>query len=550
MSDDQFKWPVSDTPPPRSMPTGSRPPGGFDFPSRRGFLGRPGGRYRAGVFACGGGGLGPIRFDLLPPEEDVKEPPEFATFIGQRFMGIPVEWEQTHLPTHMREPPRELEESPSAVAVREGRLERRGRLGRLVTPHGAIFTPAFMPVGTLGAVKGLPSWELEALGANVMLSNFYHLAVRPGLEQIIAAGGVHDFTGWRGPILTDSGGYQIWSLPDLRKIDDDGVSFRNHVDGSPMRLTPESVVDGQYWIGVDIAMVLDECPPAGGSYEEVAASWKRTLAWAGRARDAWARHDAEAGLFGIVQGGVYDDLRRRAARDLEDLDFDGYAIGGVSVGEPEADRRRVVEVTAPELPFDKPRYLMGVGYPLDIGHAVLHGVDLFDCVLPSRNARHGLLFQRGGGVVKIKNSRYQHAHGPIDAACACPVCQQHTLAFVHHLFRCGDITGQVLATVHNVYHYLDFMSELRQAIATGVLVETIADWCGVDPAELNVSEEEAELARQGVALRERERERFEEESIRPTAEEWAASKRLATQAAQYADATTAPAPAHKPKRRS
>ncbi|HVR95291.1 MAG TPA: tRNA guanosine(34) transglycosylase Tgt [Thermoanaerobaculia bacterium] len=345
------------------------------------------------------------------------------------------------------------------------------RLGRLSTPHGAVETPAFMPVGTLGAVKGMTPQELAAAGASVMLSNLYHLALRPGIDVIEALGGLHRFTGWPGPILTDSGGFQVWSLGGLRTVDADGVTFRSHLDGSPLRFTPEAVVSFQERMGVDVAMVLDECPPWPIDREGAAASCERTLAWARRARDASS--GGPGGLFGIVQGSVYRDLRERAAADLAPLGFDGYAIGGVSVGEPSPERWAVVEWTAPALPADRPRYLMGVGYPADIAHAVAHGVDLFDCVLPARNARHGVLFTREG-VIKIKNARYKDDPRPVDAECGCPLCSRLSRAFLHHLVRAGEITAPVLATLHNVRYYLDFMADIRQAIALGTLADLAA----------------------------------------------------------------------------
>jgi queuine tRNA-ribosyltransferase len=340
------------------------------------------------------------------------------------------------------------------------------RLGRLTTPHGVVETPAFMPVGTLGAVKGVTPQELEAAGASVMLSNLYHLALRPGIDGVEALGGIHAFTGWRRPILTDSGGFQVWSLGGLRKVDAGGVTFRSHLDGSPLRFTPENVVSFQERMGVDIAMVLDECTSWPAERPVATASWERTLDWARRARRAW--RGGGGGLFGIVQGSVYRDLRERAASELSALDFDGYAIGGVAVGEPEAERRTVVEWTAPALPADRPRYLMGVGYPEDILHAVAQGVDLFDCVLPARNARHAVLFTRHG-VLKIKNARFKDDPRPIDPECGCPACARTSRAFLHHLFRCGELTGPVLATLHNVRYYLDFMADLRQAIGLGAL---------------------------------------------------------------------------------
>jgi queuine tRNA-ribosyltransferase len=355
-------------------------------------------------------------------------------------------------------------------------LATRGaaRRGRLSTPHGVVETPAFMPVGTLGAVKGVTPQELAAAGASIMLSNLYHLALRPGIDVVEALGGIHRFTGWSGPILTDSGGFQVWSLGGLRTVDAGGVTFRSHIDGSPLRFTPEGVVRFQERMGVDVAMVLDECPPWPIEREAAAASWERTLEWARRARDA--SRGGPGGLFGIVQGSVYRDLRERAAADLAPLGFDGHAIGGVSVGEPSADRWTVVEWTAPALPADRPRYLMGVGYPADIAHAVAHGVDLFDCVLPARNARHGVLFTREGpqGVIKIKNARYKDDPRPVDPECGCPLCSRLSRAFLHHLVRSGEITAAVLATLHNVRYYLDFMSDIRQAIALGTLADLAA----------------------------------------------------------------------------
>lgn len=355
---------------------------------------------------------------------------------------------------------------PFQVTAAEG----EARTGRLETPHGIVRTPAFMPVGTMGAVKGLPPWALEELGAQVLLANLYHLALRPGVETIEGLGGLHAFTAWPGPILTDSGGYQVFSLASRRRIDEGGVSFRSHLDGALVRFTPESVVDMQRRLGVDVAMVLDECPPWPVTEEEAGAALDRTVAWARRSREAWdAGGGGTAGaLFGIVQGSAYRRLRERGTRELEELDFDGYAIGGVSVGEPEATRREVVEWTAPLLPRDRPRYLMGVGPPEDLLHAVRQGVDLFDCVLPARNARHGLLYTRAG-VVKIKHARYRSDPRPPDPECACATCRRVSRAFLSHLVRSGEITGHVLATTHNLSFYLDFMADIRQACASGRL---------------------------------------------------------------------------------
>lgn len=360
----------------------------------------------------------------------------------------------------------------------------RARRGRLTTPHGVIETPAFMPVGTLGAVKGLSPEALEDAGASVMLANLYHLALRPGIDVIEQLGGVHPFTGWSRPILTDSGGFQVFSLSGLRKVDEGGVTFRSHLDGARLRFTPEGVVEMQARIGVDVAMTLDECPPWPVEPEVAAAAWRRTLAWEERAIEHAAGLRAaddgrpgagwRGGLFGIVQGSVFRELRVAAAADLAPLPFDGFAIGGVSVGEPEEMRRAVVEWTAPALPADRPRYLMGVGTPADLAHAVAHGVDLFDCVLPSRNARHGVLFTRAG-VLRIKNARFRDDPAPVEEGCPCPCCRRVSRAFLHHLVRAKELTGAVLATAHNVRFFLDFMAGLRQAIASGTLPETAVE---------------------------------------------------------------------------
>ncbi len=354
------------------------------------------------------------------------------------------------------------------------------RRARLTLPHGVVETPNFMPVGTLGAVKGLPPAELAASGAQIMLSNLYHLTLRPGIEEIESLGGLHSFTGWSGPILTDSGGFQVFSLASLRSLDEDGVRFRSHLDGSELSLTPESVVESQLRLGVDIAMVLDECPPWPVEREQASAAWQRTLSWARRSRDAWP--EGPGSLFGIVQGSVFPDLRSQAVADLTELDFDGYAIGGVSVGEPKDLRRRVVEVTTPQLPESKPRYLMGLGTPRDLLHAVLQGTDLFDCVLPSRNARHGVLFTHRG-LLRIKNSRYRSDPRPVDEDCDCPTCRTVSRAFLRHLIRCGELTGAVLATQHNIRFYLDFVAQLREAISSGSLSELAAEVAAHYPEE-------------------------------------------------------------------
>ncbi len=328
-----------------------------------------------------------------------------------------------------------------------------------------------MPVGTLGAVKGIGPETLEGMGADIMLANLYHLSLRPGIERIASLGGLHRFSGWQRPILTDSGGYQVFSLAGLRKLDEGGVSFRSVHDGSPCRFTPENVVSMQAALDVDIAMMLDECPPWPVEEEVAALALARTQRWAERAVEERERTTGWRGaLFGIVQGSFFVELRERAVSGLRQLPFDGFAIGGVSVGEDKELGRAVVEQVAPRLPADKPRYLMGVGTPEDLVHAVAQGVDMFDCVLPARNARHGYLFT-SEGVLRIKNARFASDEGPIDPACRCPTCRRSSRAFVHHLFRCKEMTARVLATVHNVSYYLDFMRQLREAVASGRLSE-------------------------------------------------------------------------------
>ncbi len=351
------------------------------------------------------------------------------------------------------------------ILARDGGARR----GRLETPHGTVLTPAFMPVGTLGAVKGLTPQALEEAGAAVMLANLYHLTLRPGIGAIERLGGLHRFAGWSRPILTDSGGFQVWSLARLARVDDDGVTFRSHLDGERIRFTPESVVAAQETLGVDLAMVLDECPPWPIEEGAAARSLERTLGWARRAVAA-RRHPERTALFGIAQGSSFRRLRERAAVELAGLPFDGYAIGGVSVGEPEAERRLAVEWTAPALPEDRPRYLMGVGTPADLFHAVGQGVDLFDCVLPARNGRHGLLFTRDG-LLRIKNAAYREDPRPLDPECGCPVCARVSRAFLHHLVRAGEITGAVYGTLHNLRYFLDFMADLGKAIESRRLAD-------------------------------------------------------------------------------
>jgi queuine tRNA-ribosyltransferase (EC 2.4.2.29) len=342
------------------------------------------------------------------------------------------------------------------------------RRGRLHTPHGVIETPVFMPVGTQATVKTLSQEELEQLGFQIILGNTYHLYLRPGDERIARLGGLHRFMRWERAILTDSGGFQVFSLAPLRQIDDDGVTFRSHIDGSEHRFTPERAVQIQHNFGSDIMMAFDECPPYPASRDEVARATERTYRWALRCRAAWQAQPNAQALFGILQGGVYDDLRLMSLQQITELDLPGYAIGGVSVGEPVDEMRRVVELVAPRMPADKPRYLMGVGTPDDILHAVQHGVDMFDCVLPTRLARHHAVFTSAGRI-NLRNAQYQERDEPIDPTCDCWVCQRYSLAYIHHLFRAGEMLAFRLATYHNLAFYAHWMARIRQQIEAGAL---------------------------------------------------------------------------------
>jgi queuine tRNA-ribosyltransferase len=343
------------------------------------------------------------------------------------------------------------------------------RLGRLTTPHGVVDTPAFMPIGTQGTVKGLTQQALGELGVQILLGNTYHLYLRPGHERIRRLGGLHRFMSWPGAILTDSGGFQVFSLADLRKINDDGVIFRSHLDGSEHSLTPEKSVEIQQALGADIAMVLDECIEYPAGHERAAAAVKRTTEWARRCRD-YGRVNAEASttpgqvLFGIVQGGTHADLRRESARQLVDLDFPGYAVGGLAVGEPHGLSCEMAATTTAELPADRPRYLMGVGFPEQLADYVKCGIDMMDCVLPTRNARNGCLFTSAGRI-NIKNACYADDPRPLDECCSCMVCRTYSRAYLRHLFLANEILASILNSHHNVAFFLDIMSKTRQAIA-------------------------------------------------------------------------------------
>jgi len=344
-----------------------------------------------------------------------------------------------------------------SVLARDG----RARVGRLVTPHGEMETPVFMPVGTAGAVKAVLHRDLREIGARILLANTYHLMLRPGDDLVAALGGLRGFTGWDGPFLTDSGGYQVFSLASLRRLDEEGARFQSHIDGSAHLLSPERSMEVQANLGADIVMAFDECPPADAPREAVAEATARTTRWARRCRAAH-RRDGQW-LFGIVQGGVELDLREQSARELMDLDFPGYAIGGLSVGEPPRERDRVLDHLDPVLPGDRPRYLMGVGTPEDLVEAVARGVDMFDCVLPTRNARNGQLFTRHGRL-SIRNARYRDDPRPPDPDCRCPTCRTVSRAYLRHLHRSGEMNAATLMTLHNLFFYLDIMEGLRQSI--------------------------------------------------------------------------------------
>ena len=349
------------------------------------------------------------------------------------------------------------------------------RRGRLALTHGAVDTPVFMPVGTYGTVKAMAPTELVEAGAQMVLGNTFHLWLRPGLEVIGAHGGLHRFMRWHGPILTDSGGFQVFSLGPLRTIAEDGVRFASPVNGDRLFLTPEESMRIQTVLDSDVAMVFDECTPyemdgRPASLDEAAASMRLSLRWAQRSRDEFQRLGEAKGhrntLFGIVQGGMYEPLRDESLGRLVDIGFDGYAIGGLSVGEPKEDMLRVLSHTTPRLPRDRPRYLMGVGTPEDLLEGIAAGIDMFDCVMPTRNARNGWLFTRNGDL-KLRNARYRDDLGPVDPACTCPTCGQFSRSYLHHLQRVNEILGARLNTVHNLHFYLGLMREARAAIEAG-----------------------------------------------------------------------------------
>jgi queuine tRNA-ribosyltransferase len=341
------------------------------------------------------------------------------------------------------------------------------RTGRLVTTHGAVETPAFMPVGTYGSVKAMTPEELEGLGAQIVLGNTFHLMLRPGADIVAAHRGLHGFMHWQRPILTDSGGFQVFSLRSLRKITEEGVRFRSPIDGAEVRLMPEDSMDVQLKLRSDIAMALDDCTPYPATEAEARASMERSMRWAERSHAHYYRgEEPPGGLFGIVQGGMHPSLRLASLEALMRLDWPGLAVGGLAVGEPEEERLMVLETVVPAMPADRPRYLMGVGRPEDIVAAVLRGIDMFDCVIPTRHARNGHLFT-SSGVVNIRNSAHHADLGPLDPECGCYTCRNYSRSYLRHLDRCNEILGSRLNTIHNLYFYLDLMRAIRAAIAAG-----------------------------------------------------------------------------------
>jgi queuine tRNA-ribosyltransferase len=362
-------------------------------------------------------------------------------------------------------------------------IDGEARTGKMSFPRGEVATPAFMPVGTYGSVKGLNPQQVRDTGADILLGNTFHLMLRPGTETINQHGDLHDFIGWERPILTDSGGFQVFSLGEMRKISEEGVKFRSPVDGAEIFLGPESAIEVQHKLGADIIMVFDECTPYPATETEASDSMELSMRWAKRCKQAHG--DNQAALFGIVQGGMYSTLRQRSLDGLKELEFDGYALGGLSVGEPKDEMRSVVEEFAAKMPADKPRYLMGVGTPEDIVHAVSNGIDMFDCVMPTRNARNGHLFT-SKGLLRLRNSRYRQDTGPLDENCSCYTCQNFSRAYLHHLDKCREILGSQLNTIHNLHYYQQLMAGLREAIEQGRLSAFVSQF-QLDQQELGLN---------------------------------------------------------------
>ncbi|MDH4396901.1 MAG: tRNA guanosine(34) transglycosylase Tgt [Limnobacter sp.] len=339
----------------------------------------------------------------------------------------------------------------------------KARRGQITTAHGVIQTPIFMPVGTYGTVKGMTPRDLREINSQIILGNTFHLWMRPGLDIMANFGGLHQFMGWNGPILTDSGGFQVFSLGAMRKIKEEGVHFRSPVNGDKLFLTPEESMRIQTVLNADIVMIFDECTPYPATHDEARLSMEMSMRWARRSRDSFDELGNTNGLFGIVQGGMYEDLRHVSLQGLTEIGFDGYAIGGLSVGEPKDDMQRILAHTAPKLPDNKPRYLMGVGTPEDLVNAVGQGIDMFDCVMPTRNARNGWLFTKHGDI-RIRNARFKNDESPLDATCTCYTCKNFSRAYLHHLDRSKEMLAAHLNTMHNLHYYLELMQNMRDAI--------------------------------------------------------------------------------------
>ncbi len=363
---------------------------------------------------------------------------------------------------------------PSPFSFRLIATDGAARAGEITTAHGAVRTPAFMPVGTQGAIKGVHHDDVRAAGADIMLANTYHLMLRPSAERVAALGGLHEFMHWPLPILTDSGGYQVMSLAPLRKVSEAGVTFRSHVDGAMVEMSPERAVEVQILLGADIAMQLDECVRLPAERADIERAMQLSVRWAERCKRAFEKAPPERALFGIVQGGDHERLREASARRLVELDFQGYAIGGLAVGEGEEVMLRMVAATAPALPAERPRYLMGVGTPSDILKAIARGIDMFDCVLPTRNGRHGLAFTRFGPI-NIKNAHHAEDARPLDAESRCPAAREFSRAYLHHLFKAGEALGGTLLSIVNLYYYQDLMAGARAAIARGGFADYVAE---------------------------------------------------------------------------
>ncbi|CNI18483.1 tRNA guanosine(34) transglycosylase Tgt [Yersinia mollaretii] len=357
------------------------------------------------------------------------------------------------------------------------KTDGRARRGRLIFERGVVETPAFMPVGTYGTVKGMTPEEVKETGAQILLGNTFHLWLRPGQEIMKLHGDLHDFMNWHGPILTDSGGFQVFSLGAMRKIKEEGVTFQNPINGDKVFLSPEKSMEIQNDLGSDIVMIFDECTPYPAEWDYAKRSMEMSLRWAARSRQRFDELNNKNALFGIIQGGVYEDLRDVSVKGLVEIGFDGYAVGGLAVGEPKEDMHRILEHVCPQIPADKPRYLMGVGKPEDLVEGVRRGIDMFDCVMPTRNARNGHLFVTDG-VVKIRNAKHKSDTATLDEHCDCYTCRNYSRAYLHHLDRCNEILGARLNTIHNLRYYQRLMAGLRQAIEEGKLESFVEDFYG------------------------------------------------------------------------